>query len=135
MSRQRAMRGVLMASAVFTLSGCALFGFPQSLPGQMAGLPADVPAVYRLLAALMMLLFGVGYLWLALQREIPRAGVLAGVIAKLVAFAALAGLLGCGLIPLKTLLACSGDLVLAIAMLCSMSSTEPVSQANADVAA
>jgi hypothetical protein len=86
MSRERILRRALWAATAFNLGGAILFGFPATLPGQLAGLPATVPAVYRALTALFVLLFGGAYAWLASQPSINRPFVAFGAIGKAAAF-------------------------------------------------
>lgn len=107
------IRRLLWASAAFNLGGAMAFGFPASV-GQLMGLPADVPALYRALAALFVLLFSGSYAWLALQPQIVRPMVAFGAIGKSSFFVLI--LLFClfGALPVGSLLPASGDLVLAV---------------------
>lgn len=85
--RVATLRRALWAAGLANLGGALLFAFPASPPGALAGLPADVPAVYRALAALFVLLFGGAYAWLAAQPAIDRPFVRFGAIGKTCAFA------------------------------------------------
>lgn len=117
MKQSRLLRLTLLVSALFTLGGVPLFGFPASQFGVMAGLPPDVPVTYRALAVIMMTLFAGAYLWLSLQEKLHEIPVAFGVIAKLVAFFSLLGLhLAAAGVPALTLLAVSGDFPLALLM-------------------
>ncbi|UPG85809.1 hypothetical protein L2Y94_00150 [Luteibacter aegosomatis] len=107
------MRLGLIASAVFTLSGAVMFGWPSSFAGRIAALPAGVPAIYRYLAALFMLLFGGAYAWLAMQPWLARAFVVFGTLGKLAAFAGMTALWLGSQIEARTYFMVSGDLVFA----------------------
>lgn len=113
---------IFLMSSVFTLSGIALFGFPASMPASLAGVPAAVPAVYRALAAVFMLSFGLLYLALALQRTVPAVIVLFAAIAKVLAFLAFAGLWLAGSVSTQMLLMVSGDIVIAALLLHALAS-------------
>jgi hypothetical protein len=101
-----------MASAVFNVGGALLFAFPASL-GQLAGLPAAVPGIYRAMLAMFILLFAAAYAWLARQPSIDRPLVALAALGKASAFAVVFvfwlfdGASGLGMI------AGTGDLVLA----------------------
>ena len=86
MNRELILRRALWAAAAFNVGGAILFGFPASLPGRLAGLPETVPAAYRALTALFVLLFGGAYAWLAWQPSINRPFVAFGAIGKASAF-------------------------------------------------
>lgn len=114
------LRLLFLASAVFTLTGVAIFGLPRATPGALAGLPADVPAVYRGLAAIFMLLFGGLYAWIATRPSVQTGLVAFAAIAKLVAFVGFVLMWLTAAVPLRTLGAVSGDLVLAVLMLAAL---------------
>lgn len=80
------MRRILWLAAFANTSGGLLFAFPASAPGQLAGLPAHVPATYRALAAVLVWLLGGTYAWLAVQPVIVRPMVAFGAIGKALAF-------------------------------------------------
>ena len=86
MSREHVLRPALWTAAFFNLAGAYPFAFPASSLGQFAGLPADVPVVYRAMTALFVLLFGGAYAWLAMQPTINRPFVAFGAIGKAAAF-------------------------------------------------
>jgi len=71
MSRDEVIRKALRASVVFNLGGALLFLFPGSI-GQLAGLPAEVPIVYRCTVAFLVTLFAGTYAWLARQPSLDR---------------------------------------------------------------
>jgi hypothetical protein len=107
------LRRVLLASAAFNVGGAATFGFPASPLGQMAGLPGDVPVVYRAFVVLFVLLFAGAYAWLAAQPAIDRPMVVFSAIGKTAAVALVAALCVAGHAPARAVPAVGGDLVLA----------------------
>ena len=117
MNRETVLRRVLWVAAVFNLLGALLFAFPASYVGQLAGLPADVPGAYRAMTALLVLLFGGAYLWLAQQSVINRPLLIFGAIGKASAFALVCILFLVGAASGVGVLIASGDLVLALLFL------------------
>lgn len=113
MNREIVLRRALWSAAVFNLLGALLFAFPSSYPGQLVGLPADVPLIYRALTTLFVLLFGGAYLWLAQQAQVDRPLVMFGAIGKTSAFLLFSGLWLAGSASGAGVLVASGDLVLA----------------------
>ncbi|MES2490541.1 MAG: hypothetical protein V4607_12185 [Pseudomonadota bacterium] len=105
-------RRVLWASAVFNLGGAIAFGFPATV-GQLMGLPAEVPALYRALMALFVLMFGGSYAWLALQPQIVRPMVGFAAIGKASVFVVITAFWLLGSLPLLSVVAASGDLAFA----------------------
>jgi hypothetical protein len=75
-------RRLLWAAALFNVLGALMLGFPGSPLGQLAGLPAEVPLLYRILVAAFVLLFAGCYAWLAAQPEPHRPMVALGAIGK-----------------------------------------------------
>ena len=112
-ARDRFMRRALWATAVFNAGGAFLFAFPSSLPGQLAGLPPDVPPVYRALVTLFVLMFGGAYAWLATQTKIDRPAVAFFAIGKSAAFTIVLCLWLMGAAAARSVLAVSGDLAFA----------------------
>ena len=110
MSRERILRTVLWIAAIFNVVGAALFAFPASSASQLAGLPPTVPAVYRALTALFILLFGAAYAWLAAQPTINRPFVAFGAIGKAAAFLLIFVLWLAGEATATSVAAMSGDL-------------------------
>jgi hypothetical protein len=108
------IRRVLWTTAFFNLGGAALFGFPSSPLGRLAGLPAFVPGVYRALLALFVLLFAGAYAWLARSETIDRPLVAFAAIGKASAFAVICGFWLLGAAPARAALLASGDLVFAV---------------------
>lgn len=98
---------------MFNLGGAALFAFPSSPFGQLAGLPSHVPGLYRALLTLFVLLFGGAYAWLARQEQIDRPLVALAAIGKAGAFAVIGGFWLLGVSPGRTALLASGDFVFA----------------------
>lgn len=108
------LKAALLASAVFNMGGMVLFSLPGSLPGQLSGLPVEVPAIYRYLTALFMLLFGAAYAWLAFRPRVDLPMVIFGTVGKLAAFSLMVVLWITAQIETRTLLLVSGDLVFAL---------------------
>ena len=75
------LRRALWASVPYNVFGALMFGFPESL-GSFAGLPVPVPHVYTLSLAVLVLLFGATYAWLAVQPRIDRPLVAFSAIGK-----------------------------------------------------
>jgi hypothetical protein len=111
--RQRKLRVILWAAAGFNVGGAIAFGFPESLSGRLMALPAGVPALYRALTALFILLFGGAYAWTAHRVPLFRPFVVFGAIGKAAAFAAAVLVWLAGACALDTVLVMSGDLVFA----------------------
>lgn len=112
MDRDPFFRRVLWTSAAFNLGGALLFAFPASL-GQVVGLPAEVPGIYRAFVALFVVLFGGSYAWLAAQPTIDRAFVAFAAIGKASAFALILLFWIAGEGSLRGVAAGAGDLVFA----------------------
>ncbi len=117
MNQESLLRRVLWVAAGFNLLAALLFAFPASFAGQFAGLPAAVPVVYRAMTALLVLLFGGAYGWLALQSVVDRAFVIFGVIGKTSAFVLIVVLWLAGAVSGRGVLIASGDVVLAAVLL------------------
>ena len=111
--RDRFMRSVLWLSFVLNLGGAFLFAFPSSPLGQLAGLPAATPPIYRALVALFVVLFGGSYAWLARRPTIDRPLVGLAAIGKVGAFKVVFLLWLLGDVPGRGVLAITGDLILA----------------------
>jgi hypothetical protein len=106
------MRGALIASSLFNLGGALVFAFPDSL-GQFAGLPTPVPHVYTALLAFFVILFGVGYAWLAWQPIIQRPLVAFSAAGKTGVFAVILVFWILGDAPGRGALMSIGDLIFA----------------------
>ena len=107
------MRKALWATAGFNVLGALLFGFPDTF-GRLAGMPTGVPAVYRALLALFVLLFGGAYAWLARRPVIDRPLVGFAAIGKAGAFAVVLMCWIAGAVPFLSVAAITGDLVFAL---------------------
>ena len=113
MDRDRLMRRALGISVIYNFGAAVLFAFPSSWAGRCAGLPAVVPALYRVLLAFFVVLFGGAYAWLARQPKIDRPLVGFAAIGKAGAFGIILALWLVGTSPGRGVLTASGDLVLA----------------------
>ncbi len=122
-SHDSPLRSWLWASAVFTLSGALMFGISHPQLASVTGLPTEVPAIYRALTVLMMLLFGSAYGWMATRKVIDRTLVAFGAIAKLAAFATLTTLWMASEITTRTWTLIGADLVFACAFLWCLRTT------------
>jgi hypothetical protein len=113
MNREVLLRRSLLAAAVFNIGGAVMFGFPANFAGQLAGLPADAPVVYRAFVALFVLLFAGAYAYLGSAPAINRAFVAFGAIGKTAAFLAAVVLWLAGAVATRGVVIISGDLVFA----------------------
>ena len=107
------IRRALWATAFMNLGAGLIFAFPGSMLGQVAGLPADTPALYRGTVALFVILFGGTYAWLARQLHINRPMVGLGAIGKAAFFTLTAGLWLFDAVPARLVLVAAGDIVFA----------------------
>lgn len=107
-----AIRPLLWISAAFNLGGALLFFYPASF-GALAGLPPDVPLVYRAFVAMFVLLFGGLYAWLAVQPIVHRPMVAFAAIGKSSAFLLVLTLWWLGEGAWQGVVAAAGDLLLA----------------------
>jgi hypothetical protein len=107
------MRQALWLSAGYNFGGAAMFALPASPLGQLAGLPSEVPLVYRVMLAFFVALFGGAYAWLARAPEISRPMVALCAIGKACAFALIVVLWLAGAAAGMGVLLAIGDLVLA----------------------
>jgi len=101
------------ASAPFNFGAALVLAFPASAAGQMVGLPAEVPLIYRLLVAMLVGLFGGIYAWVAMQSSVHRVIAAFSATGKATVFVmalalCLKGEVGLGLVALA-----SGDLAFA----------------------
>lgn len=113
MGRDNVLRRALWVSVVFNLGGAIVFAFPSSPLGQVAGLPAAVPALYRVLVVFFVVLFAGAYAWLAGQPTIDRPLVAFAALGKVGFFAIIVIFWLLGETPGRGVLAATGDLVLA----------------------
>jgi len=107
------MRRVLLLSAGFNVLGGLLFAFPNFPTGRLAGLPSDVPGLYRATVFLFIVLFGAMYAWLARRPRIDRPMVAFGAIGKASFFALVLLFWSAGALPGRSVWVTSGDAVLA----------------------
>ncbi len=113
MDRDNFIRRGLWVSFVLNVGAAVLFAFPSSPLGQVAGLPAAVPLLYRALVAFFVLLFAGAYAWLARQPQIDRPLVALAAIGKAGFFALIVIFWLLGAAPGRAVLAAIGDLLLA----------------------
>lgn len=106
-------RRILWLSALTNVGGALLFALPASPLGQLAGLPADVPLLYRAFVTLFVLIYGGMYAWLAVQPVIHRPMVALAAIGKSSAFALVLLLWLVGEASAKSLALLAADLALA----------------------
>jgi hypothetical protein len=112
-NRDLVIHRALWATTAFNVFGALLFFFPGSAAGQLAGLPAEVPVLYRAIVALFVLLFAGAYAWLAMQARPDRPMIALAASGKAGVFL-LALVLWLGAqAPLRMVLAIGGDLVFA----------------------
>lgn len=111
------IRRVLWTTAFANLGAGAMFAFPASAVGQLAGLPASVPPLYRATVGLFVLIFAGAYAWLARQAEIDRPMVGLAAIGKL-SFALITfALWAAAAVPGRTALVAGADVVFAVLFL------------------
>lgn len=123
MNREPWLRRMLWLAALTNLSGAVLFAFPASPMAQLAGFPAEVPLLYRLLCADFVLLFGGSYAWLAGHRPLLRPFVAFGAIGKLSAFLLMVALWLGGAVVWRAVALLSADLLLAIGFFWGLAET------------
>lgn len=117
MNRDRVMRRTLQVSCPFNFAAAIALAYPASSLGQLFGLPADAPAVYRALAGGAIALFGFAYGWLSVQRVIDRPLVVLSICGKLFAFSSLLLLAVLDQLPTRAPLLGAADLVFALIFL------------------
>ena len=118
-------RRLLWVAALFNVFGACVLGFPGSALGQMAGLPADVPTVYRVVVDVFVLLFGGSYAWLATQHEPNRPMVVLAALGKTSVFVAFVVLWLAGELTSTSVALASGDLAFAALFVWWLSSSKP----------
>lgn len=112
MTRDDFMRRALRATAVLNVGGALMFAFPESV-GRLGGLPAPVPHLYAWFIALLVLLFGATYAWLARQARIDRPLVAFCALGKTGFFAVVLLCWLVGEVPGLSVVTASGDLAFA----------------------
>jgi ABC-type branched-subunit amino acid transport system permease subunit len=111
MTPDKIIRMTLWTSVPFNFVAAYSFAFPASFSGQMMGLPFEAPAVYSVLLAWLVALFGAVYGWLAMQTKIDRPIVTMAAIGKVGVFVLAALLWLSGQVQGKTVFVVSGDLI------------------------
>ena len=106
-------RRLLWAAAAFNAFGACVLAVPQLAVGAWAGLPSDVPLLYRAIVASFVLLFGGAYAWLAGAKPIDRPMVAFGAIGKAGVFALSVALYLASAATARTVLLVGGDLAFA----------------------
>ena len=115
-----------MGGSRANLAGGVLFAFPNSRPpGRLAALPAAVPALYRAMTALFILLFGAAYAWLASRPSSIASSSRSGRSGKACAFLVVVGLWLAGQAAPRSVLVMSADLVLAALFVFGLRGLEP----------
>lgn len=109
---ERTLRRALAASVVYNLSGSLGFLVPEPI-GRWIGFPTPVPRLYPSLIAMVVLLFAAVYAWLYKARVIDRSLVALSALGKTGFFAVFAAAWWAGQVPLRAVLAVSGDLAFA----------------------
>lgn len=108
------LRAALWATAAANLAVATVLLFPQSAPGQLAGLPqAPSPLLLRAMLALMIALFGLAYAWLARRAAVDRVLLGFAAIGKAGAFVLVLGLWIAGQADPRFALLMGGDLLFA----------------------
>ncbi|MDG2306338.1 MAG: hypothetical protein P8R42_17145 [Candidatus Binatia bacterium] len=113
MDPDRILRTALWVTAVFNVVFALVASMPDSVLGQVAGLPGGVPAVYAILLAWTIALFGLLYGWLAQQAEIQRPLVAFGALGKGGVVAIVCALCVGGSVPGQIAFLASGNLFFA----------------------
>lgn len=114
MTPDKIIRTALWISVPFNFLAAYSVAYPASFTGQLMGLPFEAPAVYSVLLAWMIALFGAVYAWLAMQKSINRGLVGAAAIAKAGVFINVALLWVSGHAAGMTVLFTSGDMAFAV---------------------
>jgi len=109
------IRRLLWAAAAFNVFGAYVLAFPDQIVGAWAGLPGEVPLVYRAIVASFVLLFGGAYAWLATVTPIDRPMLAFGAIGKASVFALTLALWMAAAVGAKTVALVGGDLAFACA--------------------
>lgn len=113
MKRDELLRRALWATVGFNLLGAFVFAFPASPLARVAGLPVEVPLLYRGIVALFVLLFAGAYAWVAMQPVISRPFVAFAAIGKASVFVLALALWMASAASALTVVAFTGDLAFA----------------------
>lgn len=114
MDKDRILRRALWATFGFNLVGAFIFAFPASSLAKLAGLPVDVPVLYRGIVALFVTLFAGAYAWVAMQPVMSQAFVAFGAIGKASVFVLALVLWTASAASPLTVMAFGGDLGFAV---------------------
>jgi hypothetical protein len=108
------MRNALFATAAMNLFAAVGFLPPAAGLRALAGLPPGEHPVYLTSVALFVLLYGVGYFWVAAANRPERLFITLAAIGKLGFFTIVLGCWLGGSLPAIAALAASADLVFAV---------------------
>ena len=108
---EQLVRISLWITAPFNLVAGVAFAWPGSALGELLTLPSDVPAFYALFSGGIVFLFGLVYMWLAMQETLVRSLLCVGACGKLIAVTIAAGLYAVGGVSGFFALVIMGDLV------------------------
>ena len=110
MSVERIVRISLWVTAPANLAAASAFAFPSGMLGSILQLPATHP-FYAMFSGALVGLFGLVYLWLALQAEINRPVLFIGACGKLLAVLISVSLFAASQLSGAAAFVISGDLV------------------------
>ena len=113
MNKDKIMRIALGATSVFNFIAAIAFAFPESILGQISGMPGHIPAIYNALLAYFVLIFDGMYIWLFFQKEILKPFVVVTSIGKAGVFLIIFTFCILGQLPQKAIIPASGDLFFA----------------------
>lgn len=108
------MRTALFATAAMNLLAGLAFLPPASGLRALAGMPPGEHPLYLSTVALFVLLFGFGYLWVAVANRPERLFIALAAIGKLGFFALLVAFWAAGSLPVTAPLSGVGDLVFGL---------------------
>ena len=108
------MRNALFATAVMNLAAGIGFLPPAAGLRGLAGFPAGEQPVYLMTVALFVMLFGLGYLWVAIANRPERLFITLAAIGKISFFGILAALWLAGSLPALAPLAGAADLAFGL---------------------
>ena len=113
MVSDKVLRMALLASVPFNFLAAFSVAFPDSLTGQLMGLPEAVHPVYGFILAYLIALFGVVYGWLGVQESIYRPLVAFSAMGKAGVFFIMLALAVMGKASVMTAVFTIGDLLFA----------------------
>jgi hypothetical protein len=108
------MRGALFATAAMNILVAFAFAPPARAVRALAGFPEGEHPVYLTTVGLFVMLFGVGYLWVAVSGRAERFFIALAAAGKLSFVALLAWFWTGGTLPLRALVAGTADLVFVV---------------------